>query len=57
MEKRGIRSGIDRRVFAYDYYIPERRKDERRSGKDRRQKKIEMINYASVAQFGRASVL
>ena len=34
----GRRSGIERREFLYDQYIPERRSEEdRRSGKDRRQ--------------------
>ena len=33
----GRRLGIERRVFLYDQYIPERRSEEnRRSGKDRR---------------------
>lgn len=35
----GRRSGVDRREFSYDLYVPERRSGEdRRSGKDRRRK-------------------
>jgi hypothetical protein len=41
-DKRGRRSGIERRQFSYAMHIPENRSDkERRNGKDRR-KKIRM---------------
>jgi hypothetical protein len=33
----GRRSGGDRRAFNYSVHIPERRENDRRSGKDRRQ--------------------
>ena len=41
----GRRSGIERRIFSYDFHIPERRSDnERRSGLDRRLKQEQQNN-------------
>jgi hypothetical protein len=52
----GKRLGLDRRIFSYTYYIPERRSgNDRRSGKDRRNRRS--ISYFKVNIERRAAFM